>query len=188
MPTITKISDILLNTDVIDPYSISNHINQPVLQNKTYGAYRSNELQMPMSEIIKDNNYFNLDISGNKLDRYKTLFNHNIKLKQEIDRIQKQITTLPSKNKHNSSQELYNELTKHLLKAIHNSNKENNKIVSLTNKEQRELKDQKQLLEREIEYNIKDIELRNTVLKYIRLVLYIIGCVLLVLAIINYIK
>lgn len=188
MPTITKISDVLLNTDVIDPYSIANHINQPELQNKTYRAYISNELQMPMSEIIKDNNYFNLDIAGNKLDRYNTLFNHNIKLKQEIDRIQKQITTLPSTNKHNSSQELYNELSTHLIKAIHNSNIENKKLVSLTNKEQRELKEKKQLLEREIEYNIKDIHLRNTVLKYIRLVLYILGGILLVLAIINYIK
>ena len=85
-------------------------------------------------------------------------------------------------------QKVSNILTVFLEKVLTKTNIQNTRIQNARGKETKKLENKKQLLERQIKYDIQDIHIKNTVLKYIRLILYILIAILIVFCVINYIK
>lgn len=183
-----NINDIILNNNVIDPYKLDIMTKQKYIKKKLDEADKSNTLTPIMSEIIKDFNYLHVDIGKNILDMDNILTSHNIKLKQEIDRIYKKMIKEEMSTRDNSSQTLYTKLTENLNKSMIASDKHYIQLQKETDKKEKQLGVTNQLLHRQIKYNIKDFHIRNNILKYIRVFMYILLSILIILGVINYIK
>ena len=174
----SQVSDLLLDTNVIDPYNLETILNKQKID----------DITTLLQTLIKGNNYLLYDINNNKRDIYNELNNHNKKLYQEITKTFKKNTTSGNIYDIQMRQKVSNILTVFLEKVLKKTNIQNTRIQNARGKETTKLENKKQLLERQTKYDIQDIHIKNTVLKYIRLILYILIAILIVFCVINYIK
>jgi hypothetical protein len=174
----SEVADLLLDTGMLDPYNLETILNKQKIEDIT-------DL---LQNLIKGNNYLLYDINNNKLDIYNELNNHNKKLYQEIAKIFKKDTNSTTVSDIQMRQKISNILTIFLEKVLQKTNIQNTRIQRARGKETKQLENKQQLLERKIEYDIQDTHIKNTVLKYIRIVLYILVAILIVFCVINYIK
>ena len=174
----SQVSDLLLDTNVIEPYNLETILNKQ----------KTEDITSLLQTLIKGNNYLLYDINNNKRDIYNELNNHNKKLYQEIAKTFKK--NMKSENIYDIQmrQKVSNILTVFLEKVLTKTNIRNTRIQNARGKETKKLENKKQLLERQTKYDIQDIHIKNTVLKYIRLILYILIAILIVFCVINYIK
>ena len=69
----SQVSDLLLDTNVIEPYNLETILNKQ----------KTEDITSLLQTLIKGNNYLLYDINNNKRDIYNELNNHNKKLYQE---------------------------------------------------------------------------------------------------------
>ena len=174
----SEVADLLLDTGMLDPYNLETILNKQKIE----------DITTLLQTLIKGNNYLLYDINNNKRDIYNELNNHNKKLYQEITKTFKKNTTSGNIYDIQMRQKVSNILTVFLEKVLKKTNIQNTRIQNARGKETTKLENKKQLLERQTKYDIQDIHIKNTVLKYIRLILYILIAILIVFCVINYIK
>lgn len=184
------ISDLLLQTNIIDPYKLESidKVNKQKERTNIINGLNNKKVQELIKYMIKDNNYLYFTINDVELDHYHTIFNNNIKLSQEVNKLYKEITKKKDKVDISSTRSLYIKLTEELEKVINQSDKDFDKIKHSITKDKKKLIDTNQLYKRQIAYDIQSDNSRDNILKYVRYILYIIIFVLIILVIYNYIR
>ena len=125
---INSIGDLVLRTDIIDPYKLNYITNAKKIRQKLSNDIDSNNFKTTFSHIIKSGNNLQFDIGDNKVDMYTKLGSYNKKIYREIQKVNKEINQHIGPEKIQSSQKTYDTLHKHLDKSIKHSNKQNKRL------------------------------------------------------------